>query len=143
MDRLLTNEREPHAGPGFIDRGISSPCRSIPRRPGIGRDRFAPEVSLLGRFGSCPQPLRRPTPEASGETRVEMDARPSAEPPLPAAPYYYQMPYVEYDEIEAICSECGRVFRSEETLTAHKEEAHAGLDAPRSPPRRPRAPPPG
>lgn len=38
------------------------------------------------------------------------------------------MPYVEYDEIEAICPECGRVFRSEETLASHKEEAHAGLD---------------
>ncbi|MFZ0699823.1 MAG: C2H2-type zinc finger protein [Thermoplasmata archaeon] len=39
------------------------------------------------------------------------------------------MPYVEYDEIEAICSECGRVFRSEEALVTHKEESHSGLEA--------------
>jgi DNA-directed RNA polymerase subunit RPC12/RpoP len=38
------------------------------------------------------------------------------------------MPYVEYDEVEAICADCGRIFRSEEALTAHREEAHAGLD---------------
>ncbi|HXW66554.1 MAG TPA: C2H2-type zinc finger protein [Thermoplasmata archaeon] len=39
------------------------------------------------------------------------------------------MPYVEYDEVEAICSDCGRIFRSEEALSAHREEAHAGLEA--------------
>ncbi len=38
------------------------------------------------------------------------------------------MPYVEYDEVEAICSDCGRIFRSEEALESHREEAHAGLD---------------
>ncbi len=38
------------------------------------------------------------------------------------------MPYVEYDEVEAICSDCGRIFRSEEALAAHREEAHAGID---------------
>jgi DNA-directed RNA polymerase subunit RPC12/RpoP len=38
------------------------------------------------------------------------------------------MPYVEYDEVEAICSDCGRIFRSEEALSVHREEAHAGLD---------------
>lgn len=38
------------------------------------------------------------------------------------------MPYVEYDEVEAICADCGRIFRSEEALGSHREEAHAGLD---------------
>jgi hypothetical protein len=37
------------------------------------------------------------------------------------------MPYVEYDEVEAICSDCGRIFRSEEALGTHREEAHAGI----------------
>jgi hypothetical protein len=37
------------------------------------------------------------------------------------------MPYVEYDEVEAICSDCGRIFRAEEALAAHREEAHAGI----------------
>ncbi|MGC2033973.1 MAG: C2H2-type zinc finger protein [Thermoplasmata archaeon] len=36
------------------------------------------------------------------------------------------MPYIEYDEIEAICSECGRIFRSEEALGDHRKEAHQG-----------------
>ena len=36
------------------------------------------------------------------------------------------MPYVEYDEVEAICSDCGRVFRSEEALAEHQAEAHSG-----------------
>ena len=49
------------------------------------------------------------------------------------------MPYVEYDEVEAVCANCGRIFRSEEALAAHREESHAGLDpsgrrAPRAPP---------
>jgi C2H2-type zinc finger len=34
------------------------------------------------------------------------------------------MPYVEYDEVIASCSECGRAFRSEEDLEAHKAEVH-------------------
>jgi uncharacterized C2H2 Zn-finger protein len=38
------------------------------------------------------------------------------------------MPYVEYDEVEAICSDCGRVFRSEEALADHRAEAHAGQE---------------
>ncbi len=42
------------------------------------------------------------------------------------------MPYVEYDEVEAICSDCGRIFRSEDALAAHREEAHAGI-VPRAP----------
>lgn len=39
------------------------------------------------------------------------------------------MPYVEYDEVEAICSDCGRTFRSEEALAAHHEESHSGVEA--------------
>ncbi len=39
------------------------------------------------------------------------------------------MPYVEYDEVEAICADCGRVFRSEEALAEHQAEAHAGQEA--------------
>jgi hypothetical protein len=35
------------------------------------------------------------------------------------------MPYVEYDEVEAICRDCGRVFRSEDALDEHRKEAHA------------------
>lgn len=38
------------------------------------------------------------------------------------------MPYVEYDEVEAICSDCGRVFRSEEALADHRAEAHGGQE---------------
>ncbi|MGA8303403.1 MAG: C2H2-type zinc finger protein [Thermoplasmata archaeon] len=40
------------------------------------------------------------------------------------------MPYVEYDEVEAICSDCGRMFRSEDDLAAHRAESHAGLEDP-------------
>ncbi|HTW39336.1 MAG TPA: C2H2-type zinc finger protein [Thermoplasmata archaeon] len=40
------------------------------------------------------------------------------------------MPYVEYDEVEAICPDCGRTFRSEELLAAHRAESHSGLDEP-------------
>ncbi|MCI4330331.1 MAG: C2H2-type zinc finger protein [Thermoplasmata archaeon] len=36
------------------------------------------------------------------------------------------MPYVEYDEVEAACAECGRLFRSEEALEAHRTDAHPG-----------------
>jgi len=35
------------------------------------------------------------------------------------------MPYVEYDEVEAICRDCGRAFRSEDALDEHRKEAHA------------------
>ncbi len=38
------------------------------------------------------------------------------------------MPYVEYDEVQAICSDCGRVFRSEEDLAEHQAEAHSGQE---------------
>jgi uncharacterized C2H2 Zn-finger protein len=40
------------------------------------------------------------------------------------------VPYVEYDEVEAVCSDCGRIFPSEESLAAHRNEAHAGLVEP-------------
>jgi uncharacterized Zn-finger protein len=36
------------------------------------------------------------------------------------------VPYVEYDENEAICPQCGSAFRSPEVLEAHRQEAHAG-----------------
>jgi DNA-directed RNA polymerase subunit RPC12/RpoP len=35
-------------------------------------------------------------------------------------------PFVEYDEVEAVCSDCGRIFRSEEALAAHRVDSHAG-----------------
>jgi len=40
------------------------------------------------------------------------------------------MPYVEYDEVQAVCSDCGRLFPNEEALVAHREEAHGGLESP-------------
>jgi len=36
------------------------------------------------------------------------------------------MPFVEYDEVEAVCSDCGRIFRSEEALAAHRVDSHSG-----------------
>jgi hypothetical protein len=38
------------------------------------------------------------------------------------------VPYIEYDEVEAICPDCGRTFRSEEALTTHLQDSHAGRD---------------
>jgi len=35
------------------------------------------------------------------------------------------VPFVEYDEIEAACSECGRLFRSTDALQTHLTESHA------------------
>ena len=37
------------------------------------------------------------------------------------------MPYVEYDEVEAVCADCGRIFRSEDALEAHRRESHMTL----------------
>jgi uncharacterized C2H2 Zn-finger protein len=34
------------------------------------------------------------------------------------------VPYVEYDENEAICPQCGSAFRSPEVLEAHLTESH-------------------
>ncbi|MCI4344383.1 MAG: C2H2-type zinc finger protein [Thermoplasmata archaeon] len=34
------------------------------------------------------------------------------------------MPYVEYDEVEAVCAECGMTFRSEEALEGHRIQVH-------------------
>lgn len=34
------------------------------------------------------------------------------------------MPFVEYDEAGAICSDCGRSFPSEETLSEHRRNTH-------------------
>jgi DNA-directed RNA polymerase subunit RPC12/RpoP len=36
------------------------------------------------------------------------------------------VPYVEYDENEAACPQCGSVFRSQEVLEAHLKESHGG-----------------
>ncbi len=60
-----------------------------------------------------------------------------------AAPASRVMPYVEYDEIEAICPECGRVFLSEEALELHRQDSHAGLEEkpPKPPARRAHARP--
>lgn len=38
------------------------------------------------------------------------------------------MPYVEYDEVGAICSDCGRAFRSDEALAAHRIDSHSSHD---------------
>jgi uncharacterized C2H2 Zn-finger protein len=35
------------------------------------------------------------------------------------------VPYVEYDENEAVCPQCGSTFRSVEILEAHVQESHA------------------
>jgi C2H2 type zinc finger protein len=44
------------------------------------------------------------------------------------------MPYVEYDEVEAVCRDCGRAFRSEDALDEHRAEAHASaVNAPSEP----------
>ena len=40
------------------------------------------------------------------------------------------VPYVEYDEVEAACSECGRYFRTQEALEAHIRESHAAETSP-------------
>ncbi len=34
---------------------------------------------------------------------------------------------MEYDETEAVCPQCGSVFRSQEVLDAHIAESHAGV----------------
>jgi len=36
------------------------------------------------------------------------------------------VPYVEYDENEVACPQCGSVFRSPEVLEAHLKESHGG-----------------
>jgi len=50
---------------------------------------------------------------------------------------FERMPYVEYDEVEAICSDCGMIFRSEEALSAHRVEAHEGTEPPAASPKPP------
>lgn len=45
------------------------------------------------------------------------------------------MPYVEYDEVQAVCSDCGRIFPSDEALSEHRAETHGGLERPADPPR--------
>ncbi|MCI4366099.1 MAG: hypothetical protein L3K10_08635 [Thermoplasmata archaeon] len=56
------------------------------------------------------------------------------------------MPYVEYDEVEAVCSDCGRAFRSEEALELHRQDSHQLADplpAPGLDKRRTKGPAPG
>jgi C2H2-type zinc finger len=43
------------------------------------------------------------------------------------------MPFVEYDEVQAACSDCGRQFPSEEALTAHRADSHASAPEERRP----------
>ncbi len=38
--------------------------------------------------------------------------------------FHRPMPYVEYDEVEVVCTDCGRIFRTEEALSHHRVEAH-------------------
>jgi uncharacterized C2H2 Zn-finger protein len=46
------------------------------------------------------------------------------------------VPYVEYDENEAACPQCGSVFRSPEVLEAHLKESHGGPEGGGPPPSR-------
>ena len=46
------------------------------------------------------------------------------------------MPYVEYDENEAVCPQCGSAFRSAEVLEAHRKESHGEPGTGSAPPRR-------
>lgn len=55
--------------------------------------------------------MTRPTPSA----RRKLDV-PSAVTP--------RVPFVDYDEVKAVCSDCGRLFLSEEALREHRAEAH-------------------
>lgn len=43
-----------------------------------------------------------------------MDPRPSS-----------RVPFVDYDETRAVCSDCGRNFPSEESLAEHQRDTHA------------------
>ncbi len=36
------------------------------------------------------------------------------------------MPYVEYDETQAVCPHCGAAFRSPEILEEHLRDSHGG-----------------
>jgi Zinc-finger of C2H2 type len=35
-----------------------------------------------------------------------------------------RMPYVEYDDVAAVCSDCGMTFLSVEALEAHQAQVH-------------------
>jgi uncharacterized C2H2 Zn-finger protein len=39
------------------------------------------------------------------------------------------VPFVEYDEVEAVCPDCGMIFRSEEALDHHRDEVHVPVPA--------------
>lgn len=53
----------------------------------------------------------------------------AAERSLAAVGLSLLVPYVEYDETEAICPHCGSAFRSAEVLEAHIVESHAAPGA--------------
>jgi len=36
------------------------------------------------------------------------------------------VPYVEYDETQAVCPQCGTAFRSPEILEEHLKDSHGG-----------------
>ncbi len=59
---------------------------------------------------------RRVVPRFQVETRAPTKMR--------SAAIVGRMPYVDYDEVAAICSECGRIFRSDEALELHRKETH-------------------
>jgi DNA-directed RNA polymerase subunit RPC12/RpoP len=46
------------------------------------------------------------------------------------------VPYVEYDENEAVCPQCGSVFRSPEVLEDHRRESHGAPGGASAPPSR-------
>jgi len=52
-------------------------------------------------------------------------ARFPAESRIALRPLSPPVPFVEYDESEAICPQCGSAFRSPEVLEAHVQESHA------------------
>jgi uncharacterized C2H2 Zn-finger protein len=58
---------------------------------------------------------------------------------MASRPHPAGVPYVEYDEVEAACPECGAVFRSTEALDAHLRESHAGTGSARGAPPKPKA----
>lgn len=46
------------------------------------------------------------------------------------------MPYVEYDEVQAACADCGRQFPDTDSLEQHRRTAHVTQEAPRPAQRR-------
>jgi hypothetical protein len=38
------------------------------------------------------------------------------------------MPYIEYDEVGAVCADCGMTFRTDEALSTHRAQVHTSGD---------------